>query len=73
MARLTVIPIARRDGTVYQGAVAGVAAKVVATPTEYQVFVPAPVGHHLRDRVLDACGDLRPTVGAARQFGGAPR
>ena len=73
LARLTVMPLRQRDGTVSQGAVAGVPAKVVAHPSEYQVFVPAPVGHHLRDRVLEACDDLRPATGTARQFGGPTR
>ena len=70
MARLTVMPLEPRGGTFQQGAVAGVPAKVIACSTGYQVFVPAPVGHHLRDRVLEACADLAPSLGPAGQFEG---
>ena len=73
MARLTVMPLELRDGAFQQGAVAGVPAKVIARPTGYQVFVPAPVGHHLRDRVLEACPDLAPVLGPAREFEGRVR
>ena len=70
LARLTVMPLDRREGSVHQGAVAGVPAKVVANRSGYQLFIPAPVGHHLRDRVLEACGDLEPSTGSTRSFGG---
>ena len=70
LARLTLMPLDRRDGSVHQGAVAGVPAKVVANRSGYRLFIPAAVGHHLRDRVLEACGDLEPSSGNARPFDG---
>jgi glycine cleavage system aminomethyltransferase T len=73
LARLTVMPLDHGSTAFQQGAVAGVPAKVVATVGGYQVFVPAPVGHHLRDRVLEACGDLAPAMGPTRPFDGPVR
>jgi hypothetical protein len=73
MARLTVMRLDRQQGDLHQGAVAGVPAKVIVTGSDFQVFVPAPVGHHLRDRVLEACGDLEPITGPARALGGRDR
>ena len=68
MARLTVMRLDRHEGELHQGAVAGVPAKVILTESEFRIFVPSPVGHHLRDRVLQACGDLHPITGPARAF-----
>jgi sarcosine oxidase gamma subunit len=68
LARLTVIPLHGTTEGFQQGAVAGIPAKVLATATGFQVFVPAPVGHHLRDRLLEACADLGPTTGPAKPF-----
>jgi glycine cleavage system aminomethyltransferase T len=73
LARLTVIPLDQRPGAFHQGAVAGVPAKVITTDTGYQVFVPAPVGHHLRDRVFEACADLTPKLGSPKPFNGRIR
>jgi len=73
LARLTVMPLDQCGVAFHQGAVAGVPAKVVAKASGYRVFVPAPVGHHLRDRVLEACVDLTPTIGATRPFDGRVR
>jgi len=71
MARLTILRLDRQDGRLHQGAVAGVPAKVILTESDYRVFVPSPVGHHLRDRILEACGDLAPTMGSPRGFDGS--
>jgi len=68
LARLTVMPLDQRSTALQQGAVAGVPAKVLATTSGYQVLVPAPVGHHLRDRVLEACVDLAPTIRDDKPF-----
>ncbi len=70
LARLTLMPLDPRAAGFHQGVVAGVPAKVIATPTGYQVFVPAPVGHHIGDRVLEACSDLTPTIGGPKPFDG---
>ena len=58
MARLTVMRLDPRAGEFHQGAVAGVPAKVIITRSGFRVFVPSPVGHHLGDRVREACGDI---------------
>ena len=68
LARLTVMPLDPRGGALHQGAVAGIPAKVLITAGEHRVFVPSPVGHHLHDRVLEACADLAPKVGSTREF-----
>jgi sarcosine oxidase gamma subunit len=68
LARLTVMPLDRRSTALQQGAVAGVPAKVLATTSGYRVLVPAPVGHHLRDRLLQACVDLTPTMKPDKPF-----
>lgn len=73
LARLTAMPLDPRGVAIHQGTVAGVPAKVVARASGYQVFLPAPVGHHLRDRVLEACVDLTPTIGPTRTFDGRVR
>jgi hypothetical protein len=73
LGRLTVMPLERCAGAFHQGAVAGVPAKVIATAGGFQVLVPAPVGHHLRDRVIESCADLTPALGSARPFEGRAR
>ena len=32
------------------------------------LMVPAPVGHHLRDRIMEVCRDLGPEIGPPRPF-----
>jgi sarcosine oxidase gamma subunit len=73
LARLTIMRLDQRSTALQQGAVAGVPAKVLATTSGYQVLVPAPVGHHLRDRVLEACIDLTPTIKPDKSFDGRMR
>jgi sarcosine oxidase gamma subunit len=73
LARLTVIPLNQPAPAFLQGAVAGVPAKVFTTATDYLVFVPAPVGHHLRERLLEACDDLAPIQGSPMPFDGRVR
>jgi len=70
LARLTVVPLpAEEEGTRFlQGAVAGVPGKLLLNGTGIFVFVPAPVGDHLRDRVTSACADLAPELGAPVAF-----
>jgi glycine cleavage system aminomethyltransferase T len=68
MARLSVIPMPAPGAGFHQGAVAGIPAKVLAHADGFHVFVPSPVGHHLRDRLLEAGADLAPTMGPTRPF-----
>jgi len=70
LARLTVVPLPGEDeGTRFlQGAVAGVPGKLLLNETGIFVFVPAPVGDHLLDRVTSACADLSPEVGLPVAF-----
>ena len=62
------MPLDRNAAGFLQGAIAGIPAKVLVTATGFQVFVPAPVGHHLHDRLLEACVDLAPTTGPVAPF-----
>lgn len=48
----------RIDRPQLQGLVAQVPAKVVALEADLLVLVPSTLGHHLRERVLQACADL---------------
>jgi hypothetical protein len=51
-----------------QGAIAGVAGKVIAREAALHILVPACLGHHLRDRVVAACADLGVRVAAEEPF-----
>jgi hypothetical protein len=57
-ARLSIIPLPDAGPSFLQGFVAHLPAKVIATLSALHILVPAPVSHHLRDRVLAACADL---------------
>jgi sarcosine oxidase gamma subunit len=59
--RLMLAPVPARRPVFVQGAITGVPGKVLAVLGAVHLFVPAPVGHHLRDRILAACADLEPT------------
>jgi hypothetical protein len=48
-----------------QGAVAGVPCKAIVLDGRIHFFIPAPVGHHLPHRILEACPDLAPRMIAA--------
>lgn len=58
LARLSVLAIPAERPAFLQGAVAQVPAKVLLEEGGMLVLVPSPVGHHLRDRILRAGGDL---------------
>jgi hypothetical protein len=48
-----------------QGAVAGIPCKAIVQDGRIHFFTPAPVGHHLPQRILEACPDLGPRMAAA--------
>jgi hypothetical protein len=52
LERLMLAPIPSSRPAFVQGAITGVPGKVLATAQAALIFVPAPVGHHLRDRIL---------------------
>jgi hypothetical protein len=45
-----------------QGAVASVPAKAIVQDGCIHVFIPAPLGHHLPQRILEASADLMPRM-----------
>jgi len=51
-----------------QGAITGVPGKVLLDGDVAHLMVPAPVGHHLRDRIVEVCDDLGPAIGSPRPF-----
>ena len=51
-----------------QGAVATVPAKAIVQEGSIHFFTPAPVGYHLPQRLLEACGDLAPTLCPATEL-----
>ncbi|MBI4421820.1 MAG: hypothetical protein HY560_13435 [Gemmatimonadetes bacterium] len=51
-----------------QGALAHVPAKVLLLSDRLHLLVPAPLGHHLPERVKQACEDLGVALGAAREL-----
>lgn len=57
-ARLSAVELPPRRPAFVQGAVAGVPAKAIAEDDRIHVLVGAPLGHHLRDRVVATCADL---------------
>ena len=59
-ARLSAIPLPTERPAFVQGAIAEVPGKAVLLLDCIHLLVPAPVGHHLRRRVLSACTDLQP-------------
>jgi len=58
-----------------QGAITGVAGKVLYESGRLHLFVPAPVGHHLADRIAAVAEDLSLTIqpAAPLAFAGAGR
>ena len=68
LGRLMVAPIPPAATAFVQGAITGVPGKVLLDGDVAHLMVPAPVGHHLRDRILEVCRDLGPEIGPARQF-----
>jgi hypothetical protein len=69
-ARLADFPLPREDrgGVFAQGAFAQVPAKVLVSRDLLQVIVPVQLAHHIPDRVREACPDLQPTLGEARDW-----
>jgi hypothetical protein len=57
-ARLSAIELPSERPAFVQGAVAGVAAKVVVEVGRIHVLVSSALVHHLRERVRAACADL---------------
>jgi hypothetical protein len=51
-----------------QGAVASVPAKAIVQDGCIHVFTPAPLGHHLPQRILEASADLMPRVIGDEEF-----
>ena len=73
--RLSVIPVPSSRPAFVQGAVAAVPGRTIFAEGAIHVLVPSPVGHHLRERMLEAGRDLGPTLDPASEFkpGANPR
>jgi len=56
--RLMLAPIPAAAPALVQGAITGVPGKVVYESGRLHLFVPAPVGHHLMERLAAVTGDL---------------
>lgn len=68
LGRLMVAPIPAAATAFVQGAITGVPGKVLLDGDVAHLMVPAPVGHHLRDRIVEVCADLGPAIGPSRPF-----
>jgi hypothetical protein len=68
LGRLMIAQIPTTATAFVQGAITGVPGKVLLDGDVAHLMVPAPVGHHLRDRIMEVCGDLGPAIGAPRPF-----
>jgi glycine cleavage system aminomethyltransferase T len=68
LGRVSVNPPPSALPALLQGALAGVPGRVVVAADGDWYLVPAPVGHHLRDRILEAGADLGVVTGAPRPF-----
>lgn len=73
LARLMLAPVPATEWAFVQGAITGVPGKVIGAGGTYHLFVPSPVGHHVRDRILASCADLGVEVGAPYPFSLEPR
>ncbi|HLJ68430.1 MAG TPA: hypothetical protein VKX16_13830 [Chloroflexota bacterium] len=69
-SRLSAIKLPAPPAAV-QGLVAHVPAKVIVRSDVLIVMVSSVLSHHIRERVLRACADLRPVEGGALQPAGA--
>lgn len=56
--RLSALPLDAERPNLRQGLVAHLPAKVIAANGTIHLLVPSTLGHHLRQRVHDACADL---------------
>jgi glycine cleavage system aminomethyltransferase T len=72
LRRLMAAPIPEVRPGFLQGAIAGVPGKALVGHAELYLLVPSPVEHHLRDRILEACRDLEPVIGAAHELALGP-
>ncbi len=70
--RLMLAPIPVDRPVFVQGAITGVPGKVLAVSGAAHLFVPGPVGHHLRDRILSVMADLEPTETKTAPFRAGP-
>ncbi len=68
LARLADFPLPQGRPGFAQGAVAQVPAKILLLGDRLYVIVPVQLGHHIPERVLEACPDLQPKVGGEREF-----
>lgn len=70
LARLTAVPVPGPGPSMnfVQGAVCGIAAKMLVLPARVCVLVSSSLTHHLRDRVMQLCADMNPTVETAWDF-----
>ena len=66
LSRLMMAPIPASATAFVQGAITGVPGKVLLDGDVAHLMVPAPVGHHLRDRIVEVCRDLDPAIGSPR-------
>ncbi len=68
IARLSVLPLPEERPAFLQGAVAQVQARILLGRSATCLMVPAPVGHHVESRIVQACRDLEARVSAAESF-----
>jgi len=68
LGRLMIAEIPASATAFVQGAITGVPGKVLIDGDLAHLMVPASVGHHLRDRIMEVCRDLGPAIGAPRPF-----
>jgi len=68
LGRLMIARIPAAATAFVQGAITGVPGKVLLDGAVAHLMVPAPVGHHLRDRIVEVCRDLGPAIGSPRPF-----
>jgi hypothetical protein len=64
LPRLAAFKLPAARPAMVQGVVAQVAGKILLQPSAIHVLVRAPVAHHLRERIFEACRDLDPRLGA---------
>ena len=68
LGRLMIARIPASATAFVQGAITGVPGKVLLDGDVAHLMVPAAVGHHLRDRIVEVCRDLGPAIGSPRPF-----
>lgn len=61
--RLMVAPIPEARPSLVQGAITGVPGKLICEADRTHIFVPAGVGRHLMDRLVQVTGDLTVRIG----------